>query len=426
MFRSNRTLQAAAPVAMTGALALAIGHVPAPVETERHRGDSAPTRHAADDRSSAFGIALADPDEAPSADAPEGASGASGSSGSSGSSPTYTVRAGDTITGIAIRHGLRTVDLLEWNGLYWSSTIYPGQELTLRAAGSVAPAPAPQQAASGSGTYTVQAGDTLWAIAQKHGTTVAALVAANALGAGAVIFPGQKLKLSGGSGSAQGAPAATQPAPAGSTQTAKKTHTVKAGDTLWGIAAANGISVAKLLDLNGLDASSIIYPGQKLTVKEEQKTQEEKKTGSIYDSPVYDLRAELNAPQAENARLIISIGRELGVSDKGIAIALATAMVESSLRNLDWGDRDSLGLFQQRPSAGWGTEEQILDRGYSTRVFFGGAGDPNGYDTRGLLDLPGWESMDFGDAAQAVQISAFPDRYDRWRVAAYGWLAQHG
>ena len=90
------------------------------------------------------------------------------------------------------------------------------------------------------------------------------------------------------------------------------------------------------------------------------------------------------------------------MSDRGIAIALGTAMQESWLRNLDWGDRDSLGLFQQRPSTGWGTAAEVTDPGYATRVFFGGASDPNGYDTRGLLDIPGWESMSFADAAQAV------------------------
>ena len=129
--------------------------------------------------------------------------------------------------------------------------------------------------------------------------------------------------------------------------------------------------------------------------------------------------ADLSAEQAANATLIIRIGRELGVSDHGIAIALATGMVESDLRNLDWGDRDSLGIFQQRPSTGWGTPEQILDAERSTRVFYGGPSDPNGHTTRGLPDIPGWESMAFTDAAQAVQISAFPLRYGQWETAAH-------
>ena len=59
-------------------------------------------------------------------------------------------------------------------------------------------------------------------------------------------------------------------------------------------------------------------------------------------------------------------------------------------------------------------------------VFFGGDGDPNGYTTRGLLDIPGWEAMSYAEAAQAVQISAYPDRYARWEQPAYAWLAAHG
>lgn len=101
-------------------------------------------------------------------------------------------------------------------------------------------------------------------------------------------------------------------------------------------------------------------------------------------------------------------------------------MVESWLRNLDWGDRDSLGLFQQRPSTGWGTVDQIMDRDRSIRVFYGGASDPNGTTSRGLLDIAGWEGMAFKDAAQAVQISAYPDRYGQWEAQAYQWIALYG
>jgi hypothetical protein len=98
-------------------------------------------------------------------------------------------------------------------------------------------------------------------------------------------------------------------------------------------------------------------------------------------------------------------------------------MQESGLHNLSWGDRDSLGLFQQRPSAGWGTPAQISDPDRATRAFYGGPKDPNGSDTRGLLDIPGWQHMTFTQAAQAVQISAFPDAYAQWEKYAVAWLA---
>lgn len=411
------------PVAMTSAVALALGAAPAVAAEADPRGHTRSHPDRAIGGSSATSAAAVT-----SAPRPGYASGAAGGA-------TYTVRSGDTLTGIAIRHGLRTIDLITWNDLSWSSIIHPGDELTLRAP-SAAPAP-PDRGDAGGGsrasgaTHTVRAGDTLWAIAQHYGVTVRAISDANDLGAAAVIFPGQELTIPGAGGGSSGGGADDSdsgPGDSGSGQPAApsgddRTYTVEAGDTLWAIAAEHDLSVGELLDLNDLDEGAIIYPGQELVVERAAPEAEPEHVPSIYDSPEYDLQATLNAPQAENAALIIGVGRDLGVPESGIAIALATAMVESSLRNLDWGDRDSVGLFQQRPSAGWGDAEDLLDRGIATRTFFLGASDGA---TRGLLDIPGWQSMDFGEAAQTVQVSAFPDRYDRWRVAAYGWLAQHG
>src|SRR5690606_9623698 len=121
---------------------------------------------------------------------------------------------------------------------------------------------------------------------------------------------------------------------------------------------------------------------------------------------------------AGNARTIVSVGRSLGVSDYGIVIALATAAQESTLRNLTWGDLDSVGLFQQRPSAGWGSVHELTTPDHAARLFYGGPGNPNAGNTRGLLDIPGWQSMSVTQAAQAVQISAFPDAYAKWETSA--------
>ncbi|MFY9714885.1 MAG: LysM peptidoglycan-binding domain-containing protein, partial [Microbacterium sp.] len=247
--------------------------------------------------------------------------------------------------------------------------------------------------------------------------TVDAVLAANALTRESIIYPGQALAVSGAAApvAAPAAPVAAPAAPA-----TGQTHTVVAGDTLFGIAQKYGTTTQTLFAANSLSAASIIYPGQTILVA----AQAAAPAPAATTNP--PLTATLDAEQAANAALIISIGRQLGISDRGIATALATSMVESWLRNLDWGDRDSLGLFQQRPSTGWGTAEQIRDADRSIRVFYGGPGDPNGSATRGLMDIAGWESLGFGAAAQAVQISAFPDRYGQWEAQAYQWLALHG
>jgi len=346
---------------------------------------------------------------------------------------TYTVQRGDTVFGIALRFGLRTADVLAVNGLTSTSIITPGQ--VLRLVGSVpaaaAPAPsAPAGPAAASGTYAIQKGDTLSAIAARHGISVQALFAANRLGWGSIIYPGQKLVIPGGAAAPATPPAAASPAPS-TPSTASGTYAIQKGDTLSAIAAHHGVTVQALFAANGLGSSSIIYPGQKLVIP-----------GAMVPAAVVTPAAPaapaeaappaqapvpaLDAEQQGNVRLIIGIGRELGVPDRGIAIALGAAMQESWLRNLTWGDRDSIGLFQQRPSMGWGTPEQVADGARATRTFFGGASDPNGRTTRGLLDIPGWQALTFTQAAQAVQISAFPDRYARWELAATTWLATYG
>lgn len=101
-----------------------------------------------------------------------------------------------------------------------------------------------------------------------------------------------------------------------------------------------------------------------------------------------------------NAALISAIAVDRGLPPRAASIALATAYQESQLQNIDYGDRDSLGLFQQRPSQGWGTEEQIQDPIHSTNAF---------YDA--LVEIPGYESADINDVAQRVQRSGHPEAY---------------
>ncbi len=117
--------------------------------------------------------------------------------------------------------------------------------------------------------------------------------------------------------------------------------------------------------------------------------------------------------QLRNAAVIVSTGRELGVPERGLWVALGTALQESGLRNLDYGDRDSLGLFQQRPSQGWGSPAQVRDPRYSATQF---------YDR--LVEVPSWTEMPLWQAAQTVQRSAFPLAYAKWEQAASDILAE--
>jgi hypothetical protein len=109
---------------------------------------------------------------------------------------------------------------------------------------------------------------------------------------------------------------------------------------------------------------------------------------------------ELDLEQSRYAALVAAISVQRGMPARAATIALATAYQESDLRNLEYGDRDSVGLFQQRPSQGWGTPEQLLDPAYAANAF---------YDA--LAQVDGYESMPVTEAAQEVQRSAFPDAY---------------
>ncbi|WP_350281744.1 hypothetical protein [Kribbella sp. HUAS MG21] len=121
-----------------------------------------------------------------------------------------------------------------------------------------------------------------------------------------------------------------------------------------------------------------------------------------------EAKGTLRASQIAYARIIDRVAVQRGLPGQATLIALMTALVESDLQNLNYGDADSVGLFQQRPGAGWGTPADIMDPSYAANAFFGGAEPPS---PPGLVDIDGWPSMSLGDAAQAVQVSAFPDRY---------------
>ena len=119
----------------------------------------------------------------------------------------------------------------------------------------------------------------------------------------------------------------------------------------------------------------------------------------------------LDAEQMANAATISAVGLRRGIVPRAIAVALAVALQESKLRNLDHqgtrNDHDSVGLFQQRPSQGWGSEEQIMDPRYAADRFY-----------TALLRVKGWENMRITEAGQRVQRSAYPEAYQKWAADA--------
>ncbi|BCJ44950.1 hypothetical protein GCM10010168_84760 [Actinoplanes ianthinogenes] len=116
-----------------------------------------------------------------------------------------------------------------------------------------------------------------------------------------------------------------------------------------------------------------------------------------------DGEVTLDSVQMANAATIAAVGIRREMPEQALVVALATALQESKLENLDDGDRDSVGLFQQRPSQGWGTIEQIKNPRYAAGKFY-----------TALKKVKGWQDMRVTDAAQRVQRSAYPNAYEKW------------
>ncbi|MFG1889407.1 hypothetical protein ACGFIR_16245 [Micromonospora sp. NPDC049051] len=129
-------------------------------------------------------------------------------------------------------------------------------------------------------------------------------------------------------------------------------------------------------------------------------------------------RVDLSDEQVANVKAIIAATKKAGMDERAAVVSIATALQESKLENLghlgDRNDHDSQGLFQQRPSSGWGTVEQITDPEYSTTAFL-----------KGLKQVDGWQEMPLTKAAQTVQVSAYPDHYAQWEQMAADLVAEH-
>jgi len=286
---------------------------------------------------------------------------------------TYTIVRGDTISAIARRFNLDTTAVLQLNKLSATTLIYPGQTIKLTGTAPAAPtrpAPAAPSAPSAPTTatvYTVVPGDTLGAIAAKHNVPLSSIFSWNGLNGSSIIYPGQKIKVSGGS--APSAPAAPAPAPAPLAGTGS--YTIKAGDTLSSIASRHGVTLAALMAANNnVTATTVIYPGQKLTIPGAglQPAGETKPLvpstflGFTYPPAVVssanENKALLNASpvpsRAEMKSIVADTARRMGVSP---SLALAFAEQESGFDQRAVSPANAIGTMQVIPSSGqWASD----------------------------------------------------------------------
>jgi len=196
---------------------------------------------------------------------------------------TITVRAGDSLAGLAWRHGVSLSALLRANSMELTSMLHPGDTLVLpagasivaTAAGSATPAAAASPSA-GNSDYVVEAGDALSLIAWRHGVRLGALLEANGLSVTSLIVPGQRLQIPPATGSIPSQPTTSSPATvspaaapapaAGGTSSVGFEYVVESGDALSQIAWRHGVSLGELLAANDISATSLILPGQRLRI----------------------------------------------------------------------------------------------------------------------------------------------------------------
>jgi LysM repeat protein len=287
---------------------------------------------------------------------------------------TYTIVRGDTISAIARRFNLDTNAVLQLNKLTATTLIYPGQTIKLTGTATSAPAqpsaPATPSAPSNATVYTVVSGDTLGAIAAKHGVPLSSIFSWNNLNGSSIIYPGQKIKVSGGSAPSTPATPAPAPAPAPAPLATTGSYTIKAGDTLSSIASRHGVSLSALMTANKVTATTVIYPGQKLTIPGAslQPAGDTKPLvpstflGFTYPPAVVssanENKALLNASpvpsRAEMKSIVADTARRMGVSP---SLALAFAEQESGFDQRAVSPANAIGTMQVIPSSGqWASD----------------------------------------------------------------------
>ncbi|MCC2317610.1 LysM peptidoglycan-binding domain-containing protein [Cellulomonas chengniuliangii] len=286
------------------------------------------------------------------------------SAGAAHADEAYTVRQGDTVSHIATRAGVTVQAIARANSLADASRIRVGQQLVIpsSATTSAPTAAAPAPAVAAGATHTVAAGDTVSALAKRHGTTVAAIVSANNLDARALIRIGQTLSIPGSAAPAAASPAASTPTSAPAS-TGTGTHTVVAGDTVSAIATRYGTTVAAIVSANNLDARALIRIGQTLTVPGQAASAPTTQlVGNTFAGRTYadTVVAAANAnkatllatgvpSKADMQAKVAATAREMGVDP---ALALAVAFQESGFNHTAVSPANAIGTMQVIPSSG--------------------------------------------------------------------------
>lgn len=313
------------------------------------------------------------------------------STSSNSSSNSYTVKTGDTLSGIAAKQGVGLSTLLSANGLSTSSVIYPGQSLKL--SGSSASSTVSTASSTSGGSYKVKSGDTLSGIAASQKVGLSTLLKANGLSASSVIYPGQQLKLSGSTSSS----ASTDSSTASSTNSSSS-YTVKDGDTLSGIAARNNVSLSTVLKANNLSLSSLIFPGQTI-----------KLSGSSNSSSSSVSTASSSGSSSGGTYKVKSGDTLSGIAAKeGVSVSTLRSANSLSGDNIYAGQ--SLKLSGSSASSGEssGSTSASTSSASSYKVKSGdtlsGVASRNGLSLQQLLNANGMESTDIIRAGQTLKL----------------------
>ncbi|WP_344190166.1 LysM peptidoglycan-binding domain-containing protein [Pedococcus aerophilus] len=263
---------------------------------------------------------------------------------------TYVVRSGDTLGGIAARKGVSLASLLKTNGLSARSVLQIGQKVRIPGAGAASASRPSSSGGLSTTRYTVRSGDTLSGIATRTRTPLATLYSLNHLSGRSVIHPGQKLKV-------RGTTAVASASTSG--------YTVRSGDTLSGIAARHGVSLASLLKANRLANANQLSIGQKLRVpgkKASSASSANTFAGRTYPSSVVgaanrnrDALAQASVPSRSQTRdMIVATARRHGVDP---SLALAVAWQESGWNQRQVSVANAIGVMQVIPSSGeWASQ----------------------------------------------------------------------